>query len=211
MTTTPIDLRACLQAAEPGPVLTGQLVPLCNVGPLRINYNWLYSALNANPGLTAPFAWVLAKRGTGATISLSPQLGYSGMTLYASVRPDDNGTVQVQAPFSADWITAVGADEVLTLGQTGLMTITLQGLNGRYVAVDATPTSHDGQSGYLLHSAATAVGPASSFFVLVSQVHQNLGIPLACDLDRSAVSTSLSRLGVADAADFTSRLLALST
>ena len=205
--TSPIDLAAAFAAASPGAVLSGNLVPLSNIGPLRVTYNWLYSALNCDPTDSSAFAWVINKVGSGTQVSLSPQDPFAGMTLYASVRPDYEYTVQVQAPFSADWITAVGGDETLTLVQQGFLTISLQGLNGSYLCADGSQTSHDDHSGFLFHSGAGSVGPAASFFVAVNQVHQDLGIPLASALDPAELAAALAAQGAVDAQALTQRIL----
>jgi hypothetical protein len=204
-----IDLVRCLEAASPGAVLSGQLVPLNNIGPLRVTYNWLYSALNCDPTDQSSFGWVINKVDSGARVSLSPQQPFSGMTLYASVRPDYNYTVQVQAPFSADWITAVGADEIMTLTQQGFLTISLQGLNGSYVCADGSQTPHDNHSGYLFHSSAGSIGPSSSFFVVVNRVFQDVGIPLASTLNAADIAAALAAQGASDPAALTQRILAL--
>lgn len=202
-----IDLIDAFEAASPGAVLTGNLVPLNNIGSLRVTYNWLYSALDCDPTDSSAFAWVISKVGTSSQVSLSPQAPYSGMTLYASVRPDYEFTVQVQAPFSADWITAVGGDETMTLTQQGFLTIALQGLNGSYLCADGAQTSHDDHSGFLFHSNAGAIGPASSFFVVVNQVHQDVGIPLASTLDPADITAALVAQGAGDPGALTQFIL----
>lgn len=207
MTDASGDLGAWLAGANDGPLLAAKLVPLNNIGPLRVTYNWLYSALNCNPADPSPFGWVISKLGSGSQVSLSPQQGYNGMTLFASVRPDYNYRIQTQAPFSADWITAVGADEVLTMTSLGFLTIALQGLNGSYLAADDQQTEHDGYSGYLFNSNAAASGPASSFFVAVSEVLQpGLAIPRIGDLDVGRVEALLAGQGAPDPAGLTRRI-----
>lgn len=205
--TRQIDLVAAFKAASPGAVLSGALVPLNNIGSLRVTYNWLYSALNCDPTDSSVFDWVINKVGAGSQISLSPQQPYSGMTLYASVRPDYDFTAQVQAPFSADWITAVGGDETMTLTQQGFLTIALQGLNGSYLCADGVQTPHDGQSGFLFHSSAAAIGPSSSFFVVVKQVHQEVGIPLASALNPVEITAALVAQGAGDPGALTQLIL----
>jgi hypothetical protein len=204
-----VDLVRSFETASPGAVLSGQLVPLNNIGPLRVTYNWLYSALNCDPNDQSAFGWVINKVDAGARVSLSPQQPFSGMTLFASVRPDWNYTVQVQAPFSADWITAVGGDEIMTLTQQGLLTISLQGLNGNYVCADGSQTPHDDHSGYLFHSSAGSIGPSASFFVVVNQVFQDVGIPLASALDPAEIAAALATQGASDPAVLTQRILLL--
>jgi hypothetical protein len=207
MQTDQTSLASALAAADTGPVLTGQLYPLNNVGRLRVTYNWLYSALNSDPSDTSDFGWVISKTGSGA-VSLSPAQPYNGMTLYASVRPDYSYQVQVQAPFSADWITAVGGDEELTLGDEGLMIITLQGLNGLYLGADASQTQHDDHSGYLFHSSAAQPGPASKFFLAVTGVLQPaVSVALADTLSTATVEAALASQGASDAATLAQQIV----
>jgi hypothetical protein len=203
------DLEAAFAAADAGPVLSGTLVPLNNIGALRATYNWLYSALNCDPNDTSPFTWILSRVGTGTQVSLSPQQPYAGMQLFASIRPDNGYTAELQAPGSADWITAVGADEIMTLTQQGMLTISLQGLNGNYLCADSGQTGHDDHTGYVMRSGAGAIGPGASFFVLVSQVHQPLDITLAASLDIATVGTALAAQGAADPAGLAQRILAM--
>lgn len=55
MDISSFSMTQALGTAQNGPVFAGQLVPLNNVGPLRITYNWLYSALNCDPNDKSPF------------------------------------------------------------------------------------------------------------------------------------------------------------
>ncbi|ALV04880.1 hypothetical protein [Roseateles depolymerans] len=194
-------------AASPGPVLSCNLFPLNGIGPLRVTYNWLYSAVNADPNDSSAFTWVINKVGSGGQVSLSPEAPFRGMTLYASVRPDYQYRVQVQAPFSADWITAVGSDEILTLIPQGFLIISLQGLNGCYLCADASQTSHDDHSGFLFSSASGSIAPAASFLVLATQVHQDLDIPLGRDLDKADLVACLSAQGVVNPEAFAQHAL----
>lgn len=205
---TAIDLTACLAAASEGPLLVGQLVPLSNIGNLRVTYNWLYSALNCDPGDHSPFLWFLSSLG-GQNVSLSPRHGYAGKTLYASVRDDYDYTVQVQAPFSADWITAAGRDETLVLSQQGLLTFSLTGQNGKYLCADGSPTTHETHAGYLFHSSATAIGPNSQFFLVVNALIQDVGIPLTSALAAEDIETALADHGAAEPAALAARIKAL--
>jgi hypothetical protein len=143
---------ACLfQCAEPGPFLRAQLTSEAGRRPLRVTYNWLYSALNCTPSETTPFFWDFIKTADGS-LALSPSDHYGGRTLYASVRPDWGYNVQVQAPGSADWITAIGADEKLSAQATGILGAAFKGLNGSYIAVNETADDQEGHSGYRLRS-----------------------------------------------------------
>lgn len=198
MPTSQTNVADAVAAADPGPVLKGQLYPLNDIGKLRVTYNWLYSAVNCDPGNTSDFVWVINKTASG-NVSLSPADQHAGMTLYASVRPDWSYTVQMQAPNSADWITAVGADEELTLGDEGMLIITLKGLNGSYLEADASSTTHDGTSGYLFHSSAAQPGPASKFFLAVTEVLQPAAtVTLADTLTAGTVQTALTAQDATD-------------
>ncbi len=143
---------ACLyQCAQPGPFLRAQLNSDAGRGILRVTYNWLYSALNCDPADGSPFLWDLIKLPNGQ-LALSPSQPYSGMKLYASVRPDWDYYVQVQAPRSADWIRAIGADEQLNAQAIGIIGAVFKGLNGVYIAVNQNPDNHGGHVGYRLRS-----------------------------------------------------------
>jgi hypothetical protein len=179
---TASQLVDAFAAAATGPVLQGQLFPVSDAGCVRVTYNWLYSSLNCDPSDTSEFEWTLTKL-SETTVSLSPTVQYEGITLFASVRPDNGYNVEVQAPNSAEWITQVGADETLGVDFLGFMTISLQGLNGLYVAVNSGLTSHDGYAAYQIQSTAGASGPATNFFVGTSQVVQaGLDVPLLAEL-----------------------------
>ncbi|MEW6603098.1 MAG: hypothetical protein AB1351_00230 [Thermoproteota archaeon] len=128
-----------------------ELSSIVGRGKLRITYNWLYSALNCDPNDNSSFTWVFIKRDDGKIV-ISPKNGYLGKTLYASVRDDWGWYVQVQAPNSADWITAVGRDEILEIAGTGILSIALKGFNGRFIAVNQTADNHGGHAGYRLRS-----------------------------------------------------------
>lgn len=131
--------------------MQAELVSLSSNGKLRVTYNWLYSALNCDPNDNSTFLWDINSLG-GSNVSLSPDGGYGGKTLYASVRDDNKWYVQTQAPFSADWITAVGRDETISMQTHDLGILSFSGFNGKYIALNGSPTHHGGHSGYLLQS-----------------------------------------------------------
>lgn len=186
-------------AADGGGMLEATLIAVDGSGPLRVTYNWLYSALNCDPADQSPFVWSISKLDE-THVSLSPRDPFDGKRLYASVRDDYDWTLQVQAPFSADWITAVGRDEVLTMQGQDLLVASLLGFNGQYVARDAGVTSHDGHSGRLLHSIGSPVPAARMWFLAVSAVLQpGLAIPLAADLKAADVAAALAASGLDDA------------
>ncbi|OON68227.1 hypothetical protein [Hymenobacter sp. CRA2] len=185
-------LTTLWQAAAPGPVVEAELLPLSNQGRLRVTYNWLYSALNCDAADASSFVWVLHKLDE-QHVALSPKNGYAGRTLYASVRDDWNYYVQVQAPHSADWITGVGRDEILTLSTADFF-VRLQGFNGRYLSVTATADDHGGHRGCRVMSTAPAPDAASTWLLrptLSLQARLQLPpLPSAAELQQA-----LSRLG----------------
>jgi len=197
------SVAAAIAAAGTGPVLTGEIFPLSGVGKIRVTYNWLYSALNCDPNDQSGFGWVFQKMSDSA-IALSPQAPYAGMSLFASVRPDNSYYVQVQAPGSADWITQAQGDEEITMTDLGLLTVELQGLNGSYLAANGAPTSFDGHSGYLVQSNVGTPDQSSQFFVAVSQnLQRGVGAPLFATLSEADVRSELERHGVQDPGPFT--------
>jgi hypothetical protein len=197
-------LTAAFAAAAPGAVLQGQLFPLVGEGQLRVTYNWLYSALNSDPNDNSLFNWVINKMPNGQ-VSLSPAAGFNGMTLFASVRPDWNYFVQVQAPNSADWITQAAGDEALTMTELGLLTINLRGLNNQYLAVNVSPTSHDWHAGYKLQSNA---GQSTNIFVAVSRQFQAVArVPSTSEIGAAALATALQEQGVAQSGELSEKIL----
>jgi hypothetical protein len=193
-------MNAVLGAAQVGPVLEAEIVSLTGLGKLRVTYNWLYSALNCDPGDGSTFVWVLSKL-DDTHVSLSPRDGYSGMTLYASVRGDLSYRVEVQAPYSADWITAVGGDERIGLEDVGggLLAIRLRGFNGAYISLDSASTAHDDHTGYLLQSNDSgSLDPhARTWFLGISAVRQaGLGLRLKDQVTQADLEGALAAGGL---------------
>ncbi|GAB2962185.1 hypothetical protein GCM10027048_33250 [Hymenobacter coalescens] len=185
-------LTSFWQAAQAGPVAEVQLLPLSQQGRLRVTYNWLYSALNCDPNDGSTFLWVVNKLDE-QHVTLTPKDGYQGRRLYASVRDDWNYYVQVQAPHSADWITGVGRDEILTLTFADLF-VRLQGFNGCYLSVNGAADNHGGHQGFRVMSTAPAPGPASTWFMRpVASLQAGLALPVAPTA--AELHQSLSGLG----------------
>ncbi|GEO81114.1 hypothetical protein [Pararhodospirillum oryzae] len=169
-------LKEAFEVADTGAVISGELIPIDGRGKVRVTYNWLYSALNCVPNDSSSFSWVIEKV-SGDVVALSPQSHYGGMKLYASVRPDNSYHVQVQAPFSADWITKAQGDEHITMTELGFLTVTFKGLNGQYMAVNGSESSGvistgGSHCGYRLQSNASRADDAT-FFIAVDQVLQS--------------------------------------
>jgi hypothetical protein len=164
---------------------------------VRVTYNWLYSALNCDPADNSPFVWVIRKIDSTHT-AISPKDTYRGMTLYASVRDDWDWYVEVQAAHSADWIRAVGRNETLALESGDMLTVSLRGFNGQYLAVDAAVSTHDKHSGYRLRSTGTGDIKSRTFFLGISRTLQaGLAVTLAHqvtgdDIRRGAVASGLT-------------------
>jgi hypothetical protein len=185
-----------IEAADVGAVLQADLVPLVPRGRLRVTYNWLYSALNCDPGDSSRFPWVISKLDE-THVSLSPADQYGGMTLYASVRDDLNWYVQVQAPYSADWITAVGRDETISLQSVGGLVVALSGFNGQAIAVDPDADAHDSHTGYRVRSVGSSDAQSRLWFMGVSQVLQKaVQVPLTSELTDDVISQQLVAGGV---------------
>jgi hypothetical protein len=183
-------------AAAAGPLLEGEMFPLNNKGNLRVTYNWLYSALNCDPGDKSGFVWVLNKVNE-TQISLSPKEPYRNMRLYASVRDDWDWYVQVQAPRSADWIREARRNEIMTLESQGMLIISLKGWNGQYVAVDPNITAHQNHAGYKLRSIGTTDVKARSWFLGVNQILQaGLELPRRHELTQEDIRRELAASGL---------------
>ena len=131
--------------------MQAELVSLSSKGKLRVTYNWHYSPLNIDPNDNSTFLWDINSLG-GGNVSLSPDGGYGGRTLYASVRDDYYWYVQTQAPFSADWITAVGRDETISMQTHDLGMLSFSGFNGKYITVNEWMIGHGLQANHLLQS-----------------------------------------------------------
>ena len=187
---------AALQAADVGPMFEGEFIAIDGQGKLRIYYNWLYSALNCDPGNNDTFLWQVSKVSDTA-VALSPKEPYNGWRLYASVRPDWDYFVQVQAPHSADWITQARGDEHMTVNELGFLTINFVGFNGKYLALNSNQTSHDGLSGYKLQSNGAAAGGNTNFFVSVGQALQSkISLPEFGGKSEGEVAKILSENGL---------------
>ena len=192
-----LALQAAVAAAATGPLLQAELIPLSNQGKLRINYNWLYSSLNCNPNDQSTFNWTLNKL-DATHVSLSPTAGYAGMTLYASVRDDINWFLQVQAPYSADWITAVGRDETIAMDAMGELIVAFKGFNGQFIAVNGQASDHDGYSGYRLQSIGASDPKTYMWFMAVSQILQpRLQIPLRTTVTQADIRKAYTACGIA--------------
>ncbi|RYZ22237.1 MAG: hypothetical protein EOO16_09960 [Chitinophagaceae bacterium] len=158
------DLGRFLQQAGKGPALRAQLVPLSGQGLLRVTCNWLYSAVNCVPEDRSDFWWDFEKIGDGV-YSIAPAASCISRKTYMSVRDDDNWYVQLQAPRSADWITAVGRDEFIGLSVFDMNFAKLTGFNGKLLRVENGRDNHGGHSGYRVRSIGEGDEDASTWFI----------------------------------------------
>jgi hypothetical protein len=233
---TGLPVAAAIAAADAGPVLTAELYPLSGAGKVRVTYNWLYSALNVDPGDSSPFAWVFQKNSDGS-VALSPQDGCDGafawvsqkmpdgsvalspeggLALWAWPYPDDSFryVAQVQAPGvdgdSPMWSTAPFG---MTLTGLGLLIVELLDSDGsgNYIGVDGSITSQDGHAGYLIPADAGTPGPSSKFFVAVQQnLQAGAQAPLFSSLSAAEVSAELGQQGAGDPQALTEVIFAAS-
>lgn len=158
------NLGELLSAANQGPFLQAEIISLTGKGKLRVTCNWLYSSLNCDPNDLSSFVWQFNKI-DDQHISLSPVNSCIGKTIYASVRDDINYYLQVQAPYSADWITAVARDEIINLVMHDLSIAQFNGFNGLYLTLNDNADSHGDHTGYRVRSIGTTFTESAQWFI----------------------------------------------
>lgn len=158
------SLGELLRVANQGPFLQAEIISLTGKGKLRVTCNWLYSSLNCDPNDLSSFVWQFNKV-DDQHISLSPVNSCIGKTIYASVRDDINYYLQVQAPYSADWITAVGRDEIINLVMHDLSIAQFNGFNGLYLTPNDNADSHGNHTGYRVRSIGTTFTESAQWFI----------------------------------------------
>lgn len=191
-----LDFRECIKAAQTGTVMEAEIVSLDNKGKLRVTYNWLYSALNCDPNDSSIFKWVFTKI-DDTHVAISPKDGYAGKTLYASVRDDWSWYLQVQAPHSADWITAIQRDEILIMEPHQLHMVSFKGFNNEYVAIDQDISSHQYHAGYRLRSIGTVDVKSRMWFLLgvTESLQEGLKIRMKHETSEADVRNALIAIG----------------
>jgi hypothetical protein len=210
MQTIQDDVHALFAASNTGPFMEAVLVPLQNRGPLRVTCDWLYSSLNCCPGDASAFPWLFYK--VDAThVAMSPKYGCHNRTLYASVRDDIGWYLQVQAPYSADWIGAVGRDEMLTLELVDLLLARIKGFNGQYLALDDGISDHGGHQGYRVRSNGTSGDADAALWLLrVNRaVQDHVRFAYSAPLDAAALAGVLAPRGLQASAAALARALAV--
>ena len=164
MTINNGSLGELLQAANSGPFMHAEIVSLSGRGKLRVTCNWLYSSLNCDPNDSSPFVWQFYKI-DDHRISLSPVNSCIGQPVYASVRNDLDYFVQVQAPYSADWITGVGGDEMIGFTLHDLSIAQLTGFNGSFITVNDYADTHGNHTGFRVRSVGSSFNSDAQWFI----------------------------------------------
>jgi hypothetical protein len=179
--------------------MQAEIFSVTGLGKLRVTYNWLYSALNCDPNDNSSFIWNVYQTANN-TVALSPQSAYNGMTLYASVRDDWDWYVQVQAPHSADWITAAQRDEFIGLQMLDLGLARLTGFNNQLIGVLDQPDSGNirtngkdtgTHTGYRLRSIYGSVVKESMWFMKIvggGKGIGNIGVIVGGGVSRIAIN-----------------------
>jgi|GEM_PF-3122438 len=165
------SILALMQASTNGPFMQAEIISLTGHGKLRVTCNWLYSSLNCDPNDNSTFLWQFNKI-DDQHISLSPITSCIGKTIYASVRDDIGYLLQVQAPYSADWITAVGRDEIIGFTMHDLSIGQFNGFNGAMIALSDTPDQHDNHTGYRLRSNGNVYNKNAQWFIAIKTAMQ---------------------------------------
>jgi hypothetical protein len=184
-------------------LMQAEIFSVTGLGKLRVTYNWMYSALNCALQDNSPFIWNVYQT-SGHTIVLSPHVGYAGKTLYASVRDDGDWYLQVQAPHSADWITAAQRDEFIGLQMFDLGLARLTGFNNQLIGVVNQPdwATHTqgsvtaGIASYRLRSAYTTPAKETTWFLKIVGNGAAVGASVSGTITRSAAFSMSLDIGL---------------
>lgn len=188
------SLSELLKAATTGPFMQAEIYSLTGLGNVRVTCNWAYSALNIDPSNGAEFLWQFNKIDDN-NISLSPVSSCIAKTIYASVRDDNGYYLQVQAPYSADWITQVGRDEIIALKMHDLNVAELKGFNGAFFTLDNI-SSHQNHTGYRIRSLGSTFDKNMQWYLKIKRSLQD-GIDFSgSDHSLSAVKNQLDNSGI---------------
>lgn len=160
------SLKELLLAANAGPFMQAEIVSITGKGKLRVTCNWLYSSLNCDANDSSTFLWQFNKI-DDQHISLSPINSCINRTIYASVRDDIGYYLQVQAPYSADWITAVGRNEIIGFKLQGTFIAQFTGFNGKFVTLNDSAESHGNHSGFRVRSIGDTFNQNAQWFVAI--------------------------------------------
>ncbi|MCC6460310.1 MAG: hypothetical protein IT260_07550 [Saprospiraceae bacterium] len=161
-------------------IMAVEIYSLRGLGKLRVAYDWWDSSLICDPQQQDEFVWNLY-RIDEHRYALSPRDNYQGYPLYTSVRDDKEYFLQVQVPFSTNWITHVYRDEELGFELKDLNLALFKGFNDRYIGLNDTPDYEQTtrpptrlliiSGGYRLRSIYEA--PTKSCFWYLKPVHDS--------------------------------------
>ena len=189
-------LKELLLAAKTGPFMQAEIVSLTGKGKLRVTCNWLYSSLNCDPNDSSVFLWQFNKI-DDQHISLSPINSCINKAIYVSVRDDIGYILQVQAPYSADWITAVGRDEIIGFKLQGTFIAQFTGFNGKFVALNDNAESHDNHSGFRVRSVGDTFNQNAQWFVAIRKSLQPHIQFIGAQFDFESIQSELKNLDIA--------------
>jgi hypothetical protein len=206
MTSSPRELMG---VAAAGPMLEVEIISLHDErGKLRVAYEWYDSALSCDPADDSEFSWIVHKL-ENDLVALSPKLGHEGKTLYVSVRNDHEWYAQVQEPGSHDWITWIRRDEQIRMSGHGLFSVSFQGFNGEYLAVDEHPSSKHGHTAFRLRSIGSVDARSRTWFLGVkSSLQAGLRVPLAHEVTDSDIQRAYAAAGLTLAPEDLARIRA---
>ncbi len=190
------SLKELLLAANTGPFMQAEIVSLTGKGKLRVTCNWLYSSLNCDPNDSSVFLWQFNKI-DDQHISLSPINSCINKTIYVSIRDDIGYILQVQAPYSADWITAVGRDEIIGFKLQGTFIAQFTGFNGKFVALNDNAESHDNHSGFRVRSIGDTFNQNAQWFVAIRKSLQPNIQFSGAQFDFESIQNELKNLDIA--------------
>ncbi|MCJ7617114.1 MAG: hypothetical protein MUO43_11325 [Desulfobacterales bacterium] len=180
------SLGDLLKAADTGPFMQAEIFSLTGKGKLRVTCNWLYSSLNCDPSDNSVFLWEFSKI-DNQRISISPANSCISKRIYASIRDDIDWYVQVQAPYSGDWITAVKRDEIISFSLHDLSIAQFNGFNGSYITLNSNEDNHGGHSGYRIRSIGSTFSKETQWFI-------GIKLCLQSDIEFSGYSNSMESL-----------------
>jgi|TARA_B110001469_G_scaffold101980_1_gene99879 hypothetical protein len=190
------SLSELLKSCDTGPFMQAQIFSLTGLGNLRVQCNWLYSALNVDPGTTGEFLWSFNKIDDNH-ISLSPPTGTCiSKPLFASARDDNQYFMQVQAPFSADWITSAQRDETFYFEIHDLNMAVFKGFNGSYFQVDNAETSHGNWKAYRIRSIGNTVDKNTQWYIKIKKSIQEGVNFIGIDYSPDGVRNKLVNSGI---------------
>ncbi len=189
------SVQELMAASNSGPFMQAQIISVTGKGKVRVTCNWLYSALNVDTNDSSVFLWEFAKI-DDSHISLSPVTSCISQPIFASVRDDNNYFLQVQAPFSADWIIQVQRDETIAFKLHDLNVAELKGFNGDYFQLNASVSAHEGHSGYRIQSNGGTWNEDTQWFLKIEKSLQDHIEFIPSNYTMEAVQAQMDNCGI---------------